>query len=424
MEVNQQVWLRRDSSHWGWVPAVVVQKSQAGADFFDLTLVNDPHRPEANSGEPDYFKDQEEFTQVVRVEKEQLKSAEHSDIKLRNLPSSFLEEIDGPNTFTASSSDAPVGGVHDLIGLTHLHEPAILHALRLRYDSDIIYTSTGPILIAVNPFKPMPNLYQTNTMEEYRIQGENSKKSATELSNSPRKATRNQNNNKTDSKLSPHVYQTADDAYRQMLHGLDNQKMMQLKKNPKAIKRGESHIEESAPTDQSILVSGESGAGKTVTTKIVLDYFAMLSKKRNDGHADELPKNAKGASIEQQVLQSNPILEAFGNARTIRNDNSSRFGKYIDISFTNKGKLVGASIETYLLEKVRLIHPGPGERNYHVFYQFLKAADDSDRQDFFLGNKTCRDFRLLSDSGTFDRRDGVDDRETHHEMLQAMVSTV
>ena len=155
MEVNQQVWLRRDSSHWGWVPAVVVRKDQAGADFFDLTLVNDPHRPEANSGEPDYFRDQEEFTQVVRIEKEQLKSAEHSDIKLRNLPSSFLED-DSNNA--SSNSSAPVGGVHDLIGLTHLHEPAILHALRLRYDSDIIYTSTGPILIAVNPFKPMPNL--------------------------------------------------------------------------------------------------------------------------------------------------------------------------------------------------------------------------------------------------------------------------
>jgi myosin-5 len=318
----------------------------------------------------------------------------------------------------------PVGGVNDLIGLTHLHEPAILHALRLRYDSDIIYTSTGPILIAVNPFKRMPALYQTETMENYRIQGENSKRAA---SASPRKARGVRKNAAEQAKgrLSPHVYQTADDAYRQMLHGLDNANMMQLKKgNRKAPpKRGESNIEDSSPTGQSILVSGESGAGKTVTTKIVLDYFAMLSRKRTDDGSPTNSRNGAGknVSIEQQVLQSNPILEAFGNARTIRNDNSSRFGKYIDISFTDRGKLVGASIETYLLEKVRLIHPGPGERNYHVFYQFLKAADASDRQDFFLGNKTCRDFRLLSDSGTFDRRDGVDDCETHHEMLQAMV---
>ena len=438
MEVNQQVWLRRDSSHWGWVPAVIVAKEQSGEDTFDLTLVNDRSSPEANSGEPDYFRDAEDFTQVIRVEKEQIKSADHNDIKLRNLPSSFLDELSPSNNGAMVRSprksklgDLPVGGVDDLIGLTHLHEPAILHALRLRYDSDIIYTSTGPILIAVNPFKPMPELYKSQTMEEYRLQGENKKKAASDSTNtsSPRKM-RPGSPQKTTTKerLSPHVYQTADDAYRQMLHGLDNATMMKLKNgNPKALKRGESQIEDNASADQSILVSGESGAGKTVTTKIVLDYFAMLSKKRDFDGSPSKPNSRKShgkqkdVTVEQQVLQSNPILEAFGNARTIRNDNSSRFGKYIDISFTQKGKLVGASIETYLLEKVRLIHPGPGERNYHVFYQFLKAANASDRQDFFLGNKTCRDFRLLSDSGTFDRRDGVDDCETHHEMLQAMV---
>ncbi len=426
MEVNQQVWLRRESSHWGWVPAVIVRKDLAGEDVFDLTLVNDTSRPEANSGEPDYFRDQEEFTQVVRVEKEQLKSAEHNDIKLRNLPSSFLDFNDNNDVAKSTTiTTKTVGGVDDLIGLTHLHEPAILHALRVRYDSDIIYTSTGPILIAVNPFKPMPALYRSETMEEYRIQGENSKKAVSDKSNSPRrspkKAPKQSSNN---SRLSPHVYQTADDAYRQMLHGLDNKKMMQLQKGSR---NGKSNGDlESSPSDQSILVSGESGAGKTVTTKIVLDYFAMLSKKRSEDGAlsTQSNNNSNDVSIEQQVLQSNPILEAFGNARTIRNDNSSRFGKYIDISFTNKGKLVGASIETYLLEKVRLIHPGPGERNYHVFYQFLKAANASDRQDFFLGSKTCRDFRLLSDSGTFDRRDGVDDCETHHEMFNAMVRCI
>jgi myosin V len=200
------------------------------------------------------------------------------------------------------------------------------------------------------------------------------------------------------------------------------------------LKKGESRIADleghGTPTNQSILVSGESGAGKTVTTKIVLNYFAMLSKKlsqndmnpiRNTPTTSNKDNNGSNVSIEQQVLQSNPILEAFGNARTIRNDNSSRFGKYIDICFTKDGKLVGASIETYLLEKVRLIHPGPGERNYHVFYQFLKAATARERQDFFLSNKTCRDFRLLSDTGTFDRRDEVRDEEMHLDMLDAMV---
>jgi myosin-5 len=173
--------------------------------------------------------------------------------------------------------------------------------------------------------------------------------------------------------------------------------------------------------NQSILVSGESGAGKTVTTKIVLNYFAMLSKRCVSSSPNKFQEN--GVSIEQQVLQSNPILESFGNARTIRNDNSSRFGKYIDIRFTRSGRLSGALIETYLLEKVRLIHPGPGERNYHVFYQFLKSATPAQRRDFLLGKKHYADFKLLSVSGTFDRRDGVSDEENHQEMLDAMVRT-
>jgi myosin-5 len=130
----------------------------------------------------------------------------------------------------------------------------------------------------------------------------------------------------------------------------------------------------------------------------------------------------KEVCIEQQVLQSNPILEAFGNARTLRNDNSSRFGKYIDIRFTNKGKLSGAKIETYLLEKVRLIHPSEGERNYHVFYQFLAQAMKEEKREFMMEGMGVRDFKLLSETGTFDRRDGVKDGEMHVEMLEAMVS--
>ena len=450
MELNQQVWLRRETSHWGWVPAVIVRKEEVsigGLDLINLTLVND--RTSEVSGRHrghEYFTDEEDFKVVVQVDPEQLKMADHDDIKLRNLPTSFQVSGEDPEARVLASPSTAldrnvVGGVDDLIELTHLHEPAILHALRLRYDSDIIYTSTGPILIAVNPFKPMSHLYSEEMMEQYRLQGEQGAGSQQQAqSNSPtkfmtpfRKGT--QQKQHTTRRLPPHVYQTADDAYRQMARGLENCALMsQPRRQPK---RGQSELEAmqfGSPTNQSILVSGESGAGKTVTTKIVLNYFAMLSKKRAlDSQRTTPTKSPRPAqlesnhhddvSIEQQVLQSNPILESFGNARTIRNDNSSRFGKYIDISFTKSGKLSGASIETYLLEKVRLIHPSMGERNYHIFYQFLMAATARERQDFFIGSKTFQDFRLLSESGTFSRRDGVSDEENHFEMLDAMVRT-
>lgn len=152
---------------------------------------------------------------------------------------------------------------------------------------------------------------------------------------------------------------------------------------------------------------------------------------RKDGEEEEV------VCIEQQVLQSNPILEAFGNARTLRNDNSSRFGKYIDIQFTNKGKLSGAKIETYLLEKVRLIHPSEGERNYHIFYQFLARVTPEEQRRYMLDEMTVgsprqlrygkqhkirmEDFKLLNQTGTYDRRDKVCDGKMHDEMLEAMV---
>ena len=120
------------------------------------------------------------------------------------------------------------------------------------------------------------------------------------------------------------------------------------------------------------------------------------------------------------VLQSNPILESFGNARTVRNDNSSRFGKFIEIRFRSSGCLVSASIETYLLEKVRLITQAPGERNYHIFYELLTGVSQRDRRDLKIGNVTPRDFRITAASGTFDRRDGVDDRETYRELRTAL----
>ncbi|KAL3931045.1 MAG: hypothetical protein SGBAC_011490, partial [Bacillariaceae sp.] len=446
MELNQRVWLRREQGSWGWVPAVIIGKEEVtvgGVELINFTLVNDRNIEGTNragaagrrvkrSGSQ-YFANDADFEEVIQVDPEQLKTADHHDIKLRNLPSSFQVSGEDPHSGVIASPSTTlnslvVGGVDDLIELTHLHEPAILHALRLRYDADIIYTSTGPIMIAVNPFKAM-DLYSDETMNKYRIQGEQGvSMNASTLTETSKFVTPYKKGQKKPAptavratRLAPHVYQTADDAYRQMLRGLENNTLMAANDDHRG-----------SPANQSILVSGESGAGKTVTTKIVLNYFAMLSRKRAEADYQSTPsKSPRNAvetsrsdnfSIEQQVLQSNPILEAFGNARTIRNDNSSRFGKYIDINFSKNGKLSGASIETYLLEKVRLIHPSAGERNYHVFYQFLEAASARERQDFFLGGKTANDFRLLADSGTFDRRDGVSDEENHGEMLEAMMT--
>jgi myosin heavy subunit len=476
-----------------------------GLQFDDYSNNNKPLKKKKNSNtnhELDYFADVEAFETTLLVELSTLSNADHPDVKLRNLtnldessdyggggnngsggsgsaanPSKAPSDLrsprgmrnrmsyslgekengggnDGNDDDDHRSSGIVVGGVHDLIGLTHLHEPAILHALRLRYDAGIIYTSTGPILIAINPFQKMTELYSTEVMECYRKQGEGYVSSgnggglsgtATPFKQgvTPYKQNgRGRNNNNTNGtgndavlKLPPHAYKTADDAYRAMRRGLED---VMLKRGGTGRVGGGAV----APADQSILVSGESGAGKTVTTKIVLNYLAMLSgqvnaseklarqqrsnspkKSKIGSHQHQQPQpQQEGVCIEQQVLQSNPILEAFGNAKTLRNDNSSRFGKYIDIQFTSTGQLSGAKIETYLLEKVRLIHPSAGERNYHIFYQFLEAATARERSKFLLDGLDVGDFKLLNGSGTRERSDGVVDGEMHAEMLDAMVS--
>jgi myosin-5 len=251
---------------------------------------------------------------------------------------------------------------------------------------------------------------------------------------------------------------TADDAYRAMMRGIESNlagggkssggiggiggaNKNKINSSNKS-KSNNKNDDEETPTNQSILVSGESGAGKTVTTKIVLNYFAMLSKIAEDRSGREQSAAAKqtlnvehggegGGSgsndqqiigVEQQVVDSNPILEAFGNARTIRNDNSSRFGKFIDIRFSSTGKLTGASIDTYLLEKVRLIRQAEGERNFHVFYQFLESATKEERERYHLGDMELEDFALVNQSGTYDRRDMISDVDMHTDMMNAMVS--
>jgi len=283
----------------------------------------------------------------------------------------------------------------DMVVLTHLHEPAVVYCLRKRYNQDKIYTATGPILVALNPFKYLNDLYSPAMMKKYYLNG---------VSRMEKKSEGIDENEK----LSPHVFRIADNSYRQMMTSLVSSSAGGSRK------RGKSS---QVNCNQSILVSGESGAGKTMTTKFIMKYLASLSQRDKSG-TKKKSQAADKKSVEQQVLQSNPILESFGNARTIRNDNSSRFGKFIELQFTSGGVIVGACIDTYLLEKVRLVSQSPGERNYHVFYQILAAFTADERDKFFLEDFSAEDFNLTNESGTYDRRDGVDDYDVHSELME------
>jgi myosin-5 len=232
--------------------------------------------------------------------------------------------------------------VENLVNLVNLHEPGILFVLGSRYINGNIYTYTGPILIALNPFKSLP-IYSSQTLETYYNYGLVKEQGLM--------------NEMVVAAISPHVFAIADAAYRAMVKAISN----------------DFGSVASTKGNQAVLISGESGAGKTESTKLILRYLTTVSAESH-----ELKESG---SVMDKVLQSNPILEAFGNARTVRNDNSSRFGKYIDLRFNRTGLLIGGSITTYLLEKVRLCGQQLGERNYHVFYQMCAggSADEMKR---------------------------------------------
>ncbi|KAH7424896.1 hypothetical protein KP509_11G030500 [Ceratopteris richardii] len=231
--------------------------------------------------------------------------------------------------------DAQPGGVDDMTKLAYLHEPGVLYNLASRYELNDIYTYTGNILIAVNPFAKLPHLYDVHMMEQYR--------------------------GATFGELSPHVFAIADTAYRAMIN------------------EGRS---------QSILVSGESGAGKTETTKLLMQYLAFMGGRAM----------TDGRTVEQQVLESNPLLEAFGNAKTVRNDNSSRFGKFVELQFDRSGRISGAAVRTYLLERSRVVQISDPERNYHCFYQLCASPEDAEK--YKLGDPTS--FHYLNQSNCYE----------------------
>jgi myosin V len=322
----------------------------------------------------------------------------------------------------------------DLTSLEQLHEPAVVYCLKRRYELDHIYTYTGKILLALNPFRVLgDDLYGPHVMQQYSANNAGSR--------STHMAQQQQNQQQPQQhRPPPHIYATAEDAYRSMMRSVTMTTVSNSNKTTPGKHHHHHHKQKQQQQqqqqngeNQSILVSGESGAGKTVTTKIIMRYLATLSQQQQQqqshGNSKQRQQHHQNhhASIEAQVLQSNPILESFGNARTVRNDNSSRFGKFIEIQFnTATGTLVSACIRTYLLEKVRLISQSHGERNYHVFYQLLQAVQTPclltlpQKRALRLVNSSPMDFRMTAESGTFDRRDGVSDLETYQELKMAM----
>uniref|UniRef100_A0A8C1KJ66 Unconventional myosin-Va n=1 Tax=Cyprinus carpio TaxID=7962 RepID=A0A8C1KJ66_CYPCA len=232
-------------------------------------------------------------------------------------------------------------GENDLTALSYLHEPAVLHNLKVRFiDSKLIYTYCGIVLVAINPYETLP-IYGTDII--YAYSGQNM------------------------GDMDPHIFAVAEEAYKQMARDERN---------------------------QSIIVSGESGAGKTVSAKYAMRYFATVS-----GSASE-------ANVEEKVLASNPIMESIGNAKTTRNDNSSRFGKYIEIGFDKKYRIIGANMRTYLLEKSRVVFQADEERNYHIFYQLCASAHLPEFKALKLGK--ANDFHYTK-QGRNPVIDGVDD---------------
>ena len=213
--------------------------------------------------------------------------------------------------------------LHDLGQLPLLHEPAVLHALELRFRGDCVYTLTGPMLLAVNPFKPLPELYGSERLNAYI------KEASVPSEKKDNSRAQGDDEESKDGKREPHIYQVAKAAYEGVWH---------------------------RSLGQTVLVSGESGAGKTETTKFVMRFLALAGA---GGTESSMSK------VERQVLDSIPVLEALGNAKTLRNENSSRFGKYIELQFcppeTGSPRLVGAHTHTYLLEKVRVVQQQEGE---------------------------------------------------------------
>nr|XP_026492055.1 myosin heavy chain, muscle isoform X4 [Vanessa tameamea] len=251
--------------------------------------------------------------------------ATKGDLVTVNLPGG--ETKDFKKDLVAQVNPPKYEKCEDMSNLTYLNDASVLYNLKQRYYHKLIYTYSGLFCVAINPYKRFP-VYTFRCAKLYR--------------------------GKRRSEVPPHIFAISDGAYVNMLTNHEN---------------------------QSMLITGESGAGKTENTKKVIAYFATVGAAQKKD-----PTQDKKGSLEDQVVQTNPVLEAFGNAKTVRNDNSSRFGKFIRIHFGPSGKLAGADIETYLLEKARVISQQALERSYHIFYQMMSGSVSGLKEMCMLSN--------------------------------------
>lgn len=311
-------------------------------------------------------------------------------------------------------------GMEDVLHLPQVTEASLVHAMRLRFRRDEIYTSAGPILISINPYRNIllsdgQSLYSEEQMLYYRT------KSSSAL----------------EEEKPPHLFQIADRAYTALMESIH--KVTEHLDEEDAVLVMEDHHQAGIMRNQSIIISGESGAGKTEATKIIMKYLARITRKSDRPSALQSPDGKQVAALEDRVLSSNPLLETFGNAQTLRNDNSSRFGKFIHIFFdTISGSITGASIRNYLLEKTRITTQVDGERNYHIFYQLLAGSSAEKLNEWgleaglahfsYLGNRPPTEAHVLKDAADFEetkeclRRLGVGQEE--QERLFAMTAAV
>ncbi|XP_035529572.1 unconventional myosin-X [Morone saxatilis] len=272
----------------------------------------------------------------------------------------YLQQAEVTRERVYAMHQSSIDGVEDMSALAELHEAAIMHNLYQRYQKDNIYTNIGSILAAVNPYKQIPGLYDTERVDLY------SKHHLGELP--------------------PHIFAVANECYRCIW------------------KRHDS---------QCVLISGESGAGKTESTKLLLQFLSMMSQK-----SAGTPPSEKSTRVEQAIVQSSPIMEAFGNAKTVYNNNSSRFGKFIQLHFSEGGNIQGGCVFDYLLEKNRVVRQNPGERNYHIFYALLAGTNKENKSLYFL-EESPEAFHYLSQSGCLKDK-SLNDKELFNSVMEAL----